>query len=474
MDRTQQIRMKRKNRQLDKLTIGLLAAFGVVALITAILAFVVVRNLVNSWEMTDLPGSPQINADSNLPGGTGGEISSAPLQAAEGPIAEPWDGASRISVLVMGLDYRDWESGETPRTDTMILLTLDPTTRTAGMLSIPRDMWVEIPGFDHGKINTAYYLGEIYNLPGGGPGLAMETVESFLGVPIKYYAQVDFSAFVRFIDEIGGLKLNVPEEIKVDPIGPGNTVILEPGVQILPGDVTLAYARARYTEGGDFDRASRQQQVIMATRDQILSLNMLPTLITKAPKLYAEISSGISTNLSLDQVVRLANLAVQVDANNIKRGIIGPDVVMNGKSPDGLDILIPITDEIRLIRDDIFAETGSAMPIAALTDDPASLVQQEAARISLQNGTQTVGLAGNTAEYLRSQGINVVEETNADRIYESTTLIVYNGKPYTVQYLADMMGVSTSNIYNRYDPNAPVDVVVIIGNSWAYSNPMGQ
>lgn len=465
--------MKRKNRQLDRLTIGLLAAFGVAALITAVLAFTVVRNLVNSWDMTNLPGSPQINAsDPNLPG-NGGD-SSLPLQASEGPIAEPWDGASRISVLVMGLDYRDWESGETPRTDTMILLTMDPTTRTAGMLSIPRDMWVEVPGFDHAKINTAYYLGEIYNLPGGGPALAMETVEAFLGVPIKYYAQVDFSAFVRFIDEIGGLKLNVPEEIKVDPIGPGNTVILEPGVQILPGDVTLAYARARYTEGGDFDRASRQQQVILATRDQILSLNMLPTLITKAPKLYAEISSGISTNLSLDQVIRLANLALQIDADHIKRGIIGPDVVMNSTSPDGLDILIPIPDEIRLIRDEIFADTGSAMPIAALTDDPASLVKQEAARISLQNGTQTVGLAGNTAEFMRAQGLNVVEETNADRVYEASTLIVYNGKPYTVQYLSDLMGVSTSNIYNRYDPTAPVDIVVIMGNTWAYNNPMQQ
>lgn len=471
MDRTQQIRMKRKPRQLDRLTIILLAAFGVVALITAVLAFVVVRNLVNSWEMTDLPGSPQINAaDPNLPATSGD--ASIPMQAAEGPIAEPWDGASRISVLVMGLDYRDWESGETPRTDTMILLTLDPTTRTAGMLSIPRDMWVEIPDFDHGKINTAYYLGEIYDIPGGGPALAMETVEGFLGVPIKYYAQVDFSAFVRFIDEIGGLKINVPEEIKVDPIGPGNTVILEPGVQILPGDVTLAYARARYTEGGDFDRASRQQQVIMAARDQILSLNMLPTLITKAPKLYAEISSGISTNLSLDQVIKLANLALQVDPNNIKRGIIGPDVVMNSKSPDGLDILIPIPDEIRMLRDEIFADSGSAMPIAALTDDPANLVQQEAARISLQNGSQTVGLAANTAEYLRGQGLNIVEETNADSIYDASAIIVYNGKPYTVQYLADMMGVTTANIYNRYDPNAPVDIAVILGNSWAsnYSN----
>ncbi len=133
----------------------------------------------------------------------------------------------------MGLDYRYWEAGETPRTDTLMLLTLDPLSNTAGMISIPRDMWVNIPGFDYAKINTAYYLGEINNLPGGGPALAVETVEQFIGVPIHFYAQVDFYAFAKFIDELGGLDLNVRDEIVVDPLGPANTVKLFPGVQTL-------------------------------------------------------------------------------------------------------------------------------------------------------------------------------------------------------------------------------------------------
>ena len=116
-----------------------------------------------------------------------------------------------------------------------------------------------IPGFDHAKINTAYYLGEIYNLPGGGPGLAVETVEQVIGVPVNYYAQVDFYAFIRFIDELGGVTMHIREPITVDPIGPGNTITLQPGVQALDGAVALAYARARYSEGGDFDRSRRQQ-----------------------------------------------------------------------------------------------------------------------------------------------------------------------------------------------------------------------
>ena len=87
---------------------------------------------------------------------------------------------------------------------------------TAGMLSIPRDLWVSIPGFDYGKINTAYQLGEAFKLPGGGPGLAIDTVERLIGVPVQYYAQIDFSVFVSFIQEIHGIKIDVPYEIYID------------------------------------------------------------------------------------------------------------------------------------------------------------------------------------------------------------------------------------------------------------------
>ena len=101
----------------------------------------------------------------------------------------------------------------------MMLVTVDPMARTAGMLSIPRDLWVEIPGFEHNRINTAYFLGESYNLPGGGPALAMKTVESLLGVPVSYFAVIEFSAFERMIDEIGGIDVLVPERVKISPLG---------------------------------------------------------------------------------------------------------------------------------------------------------------------------------------------------------------------------------------------------------------
>ena len=100
----------------------------------------------------------------------------------------------------------------------MMLVTVDPMTKQAGIVSIPRDLWVEIPGFNHNRINTAYMFGEAYNVPGGGPALAVQTVEDLLGVPIQFYAVVDFYTFERLIDEIGGIDVLVKERIWISPI----------------------------------------------------------------------------------------------------------------------------------------------------------------------------------------------------------------------------------------------------------------
>ncbi len=137
----------------DGLTRVLLILFVVVGIATAVVAFIAVRYVTATQNMIDLPGDPVISS-------SGGTATGPLLQSNTGPTPRPWDGVSRVNMLMMGLDARDWEQGEIPRTDTMILFTVDPLTLTAGMLSIPRDLWVNIPGYDYGKINTAYYLGE--------------------------------------------------------------------------------------------------------------------------------------------------------------------------------------------------------------------------------------------------------------------------------------------------------------------------
>jgi LCP family protein required for cell wall assembly len=398
-----------------------------------------------------------------------------PLQGEEGPAPVPWDGANRVTVLVMGLDFRDWEGEGPSRTDTMMLLTMDVKSETAGILSLPRDLWVNIPGYGYGKLNTAFYLGDMYDEPGGGPGLAIATVEDFLGVPINYYAQIDFSAFERFIDEIGGIEIDVPQEIQVDPIGPGNTVLLETGPQILDGPTALAYARNRDTIGSDFDRAQRQQQVIMAIRKRILSLDMIPTLASKASTLYSDLSGGVHSSLSLKEIIQIAWFASQVPPENITRRGIGPDQVTFSYSPDGLDILIPDTDAVRQMRDEVFSQNGSvgpAGPTEGVTGDPEELRQAELATLSVMNATMTPGLAAQTTDFLSTKGLNVVYTGNATELTSSTIIIDYTGKPYTLQYLIDLLNIQESSIYSRYDPNSEVDIAILLGDDWANNNSM--
>ena len=447
---------------------GFLLGLVIVALLFGMLAYLAVRNLVFSDaraaqsgpDIVEGQGTPLVNEQ-----GTPLPPLTNPNAPASAPTLTPWDGKSRVTILLLGLDYRDWSAGEKySRSDTMILLTLDPLNKTAGMLSIPRDMWVAIPGFQHGKINTAYYLGDAYKLPGGGPGLAVKTVEQFLGVPINYYAQIDFDAFVKFIDEIGGVKINVPEKITVDLLGSGSATkkTLKPGVQVLPGQWALAYARNRYTQGGDFDRAQRQQQVILGIRDRILSFDMLPTLIKKAPMLFQQLSGGVHTNLGLDDAIKLSLLAKDVPAENIKQGVLGTGYTIFGRSPDNLSIVIPIPDKVHLLRDEIFATSGSLGPLT--TGDSQQQMQSEGASLAIYNGSSESGLATASADYLKTKGANITLVGDADQSYAATTIVDHRGDPYTLKYLVDLFKISPNKIFLDYDASSSAAVELYLGN----------
>jgi len=409
----------------------------------------------------DLNPSKGAGDTSQSPGIDADLLESVPMP--EGMLT-PWDGSGRVTVLVMGLDYRDWSAGEGPsRTDTMMLLTLDPLNNTAGMLSIPRDLWVSIPGFENGRINTAYFLGEAYQVPGGGPALAVKTVEQVLGVKINYYAQVDFGAFIRFVDELGGVKIDLPKKIKIDPIV-GDPVKLKPGRQVLSGELALAYARARNSSGGDLDRALRQQQVIIAIRERLLHPDDLSHLISKAPALYSEIASGVQTNMTLEELIKLAVLAQKVPEENISRGAISAQEVIFADSPDGQSVLVPLPEKIRQLRDEIFlVSTGTLGPL--LPGTPRERMVAEGAKIVLLNGSSIDGLASQTQAYLQKQGANVVEISNG-QFTDHTMILDYTGNPHTVQYLTDLFGVLAGNYTLEYDPNSSVDIVVTLGADW--------
>ena len=439
-------------------------------LVGAFFAYRLVGRLVAGTTAFTLPGDP-VTSDPTEDPEVGGEIQPTSGPEFNLPDPDPWDGTSRVNVLVMGLDLRDTEQDDgAPRSDTMILLTMDPLNNTAAAVAIPRDMWVPIPGYDHYKINTAYRYGELYDLPGGGPALATRTVEEFLGVPIDFYAQVDFQAFVDFIDHINGIKITFDEPYTIDRRGKWNTEVLEPGTYVLDGEYTLAYARDRHSEGDDFDRSARQLDVILKIRDRIIEFDQLPTLVMNAPAIYEDLSTGVRTNMSLNQIIQLAWKAMEIPFENIEMVVIGPQYITIETSPDGLAILKPIPDKIRLLRDEIFGSGGLVAPITE--GDLAERVVQEAPTITVLNGSYQTGLEETTAEWLRQQGFTV-ERVGVGNATAVSKVTLKGFTPYGLSWIAETFGLSAGQITNDFtnDRTQP-DLVLVLGDDWAYANPM--
>jgi LCP family protein required for cell wall assembly len=348
-----------------------------------------------------------------------------------------------------------------------MLITADPSSRTAALLSIPRDLWVEIPGYGVDAINTANRTGDYYDYPGGGPALAVKTVEYNLGVNINYYVRLDFTAFETFIDTIGGIDINNQTAID-DPQYPDGSSGYEPfqlsaGPHHLNGHDALRYARTRHGST-DIVRAQHQQEVVLAVRDRVLNLNLLPTLIAKAPVLYQTLNQSVWTNLSLQQIVSLALLGQSIPRENIKSAVIDYHYVVESTTPDGKQVLVPLRDKIRELRDQLFSTTGVIPPAAG--QDETALIKAEAAKLSVLNGAGVQDLACQTKAWLLQQGLLAVDCGTADRSdYADSVIVDYSGKPYTVAWLKRTFGVAT--IINSTDTNSPVDIQVIVGSNWS-------
>ena len=442
----------------------LLGVFVLATVVSAYLVFATVRDFVAGLKISAAnPTAPTSQGD----GAAGGGAQPVDGQAVPTVALRPWTGLERVTVLVMGIDRRQGEQEKGYLTDTMMLVTLDPAAKTGGMLSIPRDLWVEIPGYGVDTINTANRTGDYYDYPGGGPALAVKTVEYNLGVTVHYYLRLDFTAFETLVDTIGGIDLHVDEEIN-DPYYPDGAYGYEPfylaaGQQHLGGHDALRYARTRH-DSSDIDRANRQQQVVMAARDKVLSLHMLPTLVVKAPVLYRTLNESFWTDLSLEQMVSLALLAQDIPRENIQSAVIDYRYVLDYQTPEGRQVLVPLRDKIRELRDSMFA--SSIVMAAATAQNDKSLLAAEAARVEVLNGAGVQDLACNTSQWLKGQGINVVACDTADRSdYASSVIVDYSGKPYTTRWLATTFRVTT--IISGADPSSPVDVRIILGQNWS-------
>jgi LCP family protein required for cell wall assembly len=275
----------------------------------------------------------------------------------------PWQDPRRVSILLLGIDQRAGETG-TFATDTIILLSLDPVGKTGALLSIPRDLWVQMPGLNQpGRINTANIIGDDINYPGGGgPAYAARVVEKELGITIQHYVLINFEVFTTLIDAIGPVEVCPPEPIDDDkyPDGSYGTISIhfDAGCQALEAERLLQYARTRHSDS-DIGRSSRQQEVILAVRDKVLSAGGVLSLLPQVPTLWRSVQDNIRTDLTLEEVISLARTAETIPDSEIRQSQISFGEVELGTTADGDQILMPIHSDIQALVQDLFRPPGA-------------------------------------------------------------------------------------------------------------------
>ena len=257
----------------------------------------------------------------------------------------------RTNILLLGLDARPGE-GMVTRTDTLILITVDPSQPYVGMLSIPRDLYIDIPGYGYNRINAAHVFGE----NGGkrqGPALVAQTIEANFGIPVHRVVRMNFEGFVAIIDAAGGVTIDVPYSF-IDYEYPTSnygimTVSFDAGVQHMNGERALQYARIRHGSS-DFERAARQQQVIEALARQLLT----PSNWGHWPGVYAAYVQHVDSDLTILDMAALAPTVLMTGPSNIDRRVLDRGYVTGMQTAAGASVQQPQWDRINPLLDEMF------------------------------------------------------------------------------------------------------------------------
>jgi LCP family protein required for cell wall assembly len=374
---------------------------------------------------------------------------------------------TRVTILVMGTDHRHGETGPA-NTDTMIVMSIDPIRKTAAMISIPRDTFMQIPGFTADRINTAMSRGISVDYPGGGGKLSAKTASALLGIPIQHYFVLNFDVFYAVIDAIGPIQVCPPTAIHDANYPDGSygiiTVDFPAGCQNLDGVKLLQYSRVRHNAGDDFGRASRQQEVIRAARDKILSLGGLTALISKAGPLWTTVQTSVQTDMTFDQMIQLGQVGLTIPKENVSSVVLSDrgGYYLDSKTPDGQDVLSPIYENIHKLVGQMF----DAPPGKPITDQSISVTPTGApAVIQVANGSGVNGLAAQVTTNLRNRGFTVLDPKNADTLggYAKTVIRVYTGNFDSARRLAQVLGVDASAIIPGTGGAPGVDIDVVLG-----------
>ena len=258
--------------------------------------------------------------------------------------APAWPVPGRLNLLVLGVDRRPDEQDVPVRSDGIMLVSLDPISNTISVLSIPRDLYVPIPGLEargisQSRINTACFYGDHYRLGGCGE-LSKQTVAYNFGVPVHRHILLDFNGFKRIIDLVGGIEVDVPRTI-VDNAYPTDDyrterLVIPAGRVHMDGELALKYVRTRHADS-DFGRLKRQQQVLMALRAKALSLQTLPQI----PEILQTLEGSVQTDLTIPEALAIAQFARGVPEERIRLLTVEPSMVRSWQTPEGAAVLIP-------------------------------------------------------------------------------------------------------------------------------------
>jgi LCP family protein required for cell wall assembly len=370
-----------------------------------------------------------------------------------------------VNILLMGADT----SGGGWRTDTLVVVSVFRDPPSVSILSIPRDLYVYVPGWQMGRINTVDFHGERVGYPGGGAGLVKATIEYNLGIQVHYFARVDFQGFVNILDTLGGVEIAVDCELHdtfPDPDAPtgASDIDLLPGVHHLDAKWALWYARSRWATN-DFDRGRRQQRVLRGAFRQIKQLGLL----AKLPELWGDLTQAVQTDLSLDTALWLASVAGRMEAGTaIKSRFIDFTVVEEWNTAEGAAVLLPVYERINPLIAEALAPPDSARS------------RQDLVRVEVLNGTTWPDWAVLAADRLLWEGFQVVSVGQADRTDYQRTLVMEmleTAKGSPVSRIARILRVDDANILpaetsaGRSSAPAPeegaegpeVDVRVVVG-----------
>jgi LCP family protein required for cell wall assembly len=384
------------------------------------------------------------------------------------------EGDGRINILLLGNGGPGHEGPDL--TDTIMLASIDPVNNKIALLSVPRDLWVKIPGDGYQKLNAAYVYGKQQSKANDEKGkdkdgldLVDKTLSPILGVPIHYHAVVDFAAFKQTVNAIGGVSFNVPETL-YDPTiaweNHGNSYIAMKGQQTFNGDKALLYARSRETSS-DFARGERQRLLIVAIKDKTFSLGTFSNPV-KVSNLLSGLGNNVFTDFSLDDLTRLYKITGKIPSSSISSIdlVTPPHNLVTTGNMNGLSIVQP--------RAGLFDYDAIQSYVRNALKD--SYIAKENAQIAIYNDTNVSGMATKQSNYLKSYGYNVTTVGNTPTpTNPQKTQIIDLSKgvdKYTKHYLESRYGVTSSTTLPPglgITPPAGTSFVIIVGEDVAVS-----